>query len=190
MVPENILSQPSAARLHHRAHSKHGDQGDCPGWTQHPQLQVFAFLWPWASLCLGQAPGSHNDTHYLPHLANICCVLLVKIRGKLVLFPLKRLFYVISSFRALAFVLRIVEFKLLYKAQSRESRCFVLGLVLYRTKCWGEPSPKSFHKCHKIPHVVVLHVQLTGTLSHQTLSHLMKCLLGIVRTANTQKDFQ
>lgn len=49
-----------------------------------------------ASSYLGQAPGSHNDTHYLPHLANICCDLFIKIRGKLVLFPLERLFYMIS----------------------------------------------------------------------------------------------
>lgn len=93
MVPENILSQPSAARLHHRALSKHRDQGDCPGGTQHTQLQAFAFLWHPRTLAKHQV---HTMTHYLPHLANICCDLFIKIRGKLVLFPLERLFYMIS----------------------------------------------------------------------------------------------
>lgn len=108
---------------------------DCPGWTQHPQLQVFAFLWPRASLCLGQVHT--RFTHHLPHLANICCALFITIRGKLVLFPLKRSFFYnfSASFRPPAFIWR-------WELWSLSPHCFLsavcikFGLGKVTALCW------------------------------------------------------
>lgn len=157
-MSESILSQPFTSRLHHMVRSKHWDQEDCPGWTCRTQVSRI-YLLP-------LNPGhpsvlANNQVHTMTCINRLIlqttyCRILIKIRGKGILFPLQRLFFIISLlpfyalFLLFFFLVRYlrflfckgnsVEFKPIWlltcfahKAQPGESHFLVLGLVLHRT---------------------------------------------------------